>query len=140
MKVYRLDDSESFFPQIVPMVDIVLLVLIFFLITATYTTIPQQLDVSLPETEVTDGPAATEVRLFLAADGRVRLAGEWLEREQLEEAFQRLSADIEQPVILISADSRSRHQWLVDVMSGARAAGIEDFGFEVTLRGRRPDG
>lgn len=134
MEIYRLDESESFFPKITPMVDIVLLVLIFFLVTATYSSVPKKLDVQLPQAGATDGQISTEVRLFLAADGRIRLKGKWLEEGELLSALNRLKKTVDKPVLLISADARSRHQRLVDIITRAKQAGISDFGFEITLK------
>ncbi len=137
MEIKRLDESEDFFPQITPMVDIVLLVLIFFLITATYSSVPKKLDVKLPEAGAADGQIATEVRLFLSASGRIRLKGRWLERGDLLPALKQMKKSMKNPVLLISADARSRHQRLVDIIARAKQAGISNFGFEITLRGQQ---
>lgn len=55
--------------SIVPMVNVVFLLLIFFLMTATITT-PEPFEV-LPPTSDTDSPAKLEQPLFVARDGRL---------------------------------------------------------------------
>ena len=135
MKVFRLPEEESFFPQITPLVDIVLLVLIFFLVTATYSSVPQQIDVSLPETGITDRQVQTRLRLFITADGNYRLQERRVSAEEITAALEEKMADAPEPaVLLISADRRVEYQVLIDLIEKARHAGIDNFGFEVTLR------
>ncbi|MFP4687417.1 MAG: ExbD/TolR family protein [bacterium] len=136
MKVFRLEDADNFSPRITPLVDVVLLVLIFFLITATYKSVPHKLDVQVPEAALGDGQITTELRLFITAEGRFRLQDRWVSDDRLVAALRDIKEKQQHsPVLLISADSRARHQRLVDVVVAARQAGIEDFGFEITLGG-----
>ncbi|MFB6356333.1 MAG: ExbD/TolR family protein [bacterium] len=134
MNVFKLEESESFFPQITPLVDVVLLVLIFFLITATYSNVPQELKLNLPEAGASDGQVATELRMFLTRDGKVRFRGEWYKRQKMLPVFKKLKKKHKSPVLLISADQRSAHQHLVDLIVQAKQAGIKNFGFEIVLR------
>ncbi len=135
MKVFRLPEEESFFPQITPLVDVVLLVLIFFLVTATYTSVPQQIDVSLPETGITDRQVQTRLRLFITADGDYRLQDRRVAEDQISAALEQVAAEAPEPaVLLISADRRVEYQLLIDLIEKARLSGIDNFGFEVTLR------
>ncbi len=140
MQVYRIDDKEDFFPEIVPLVDIVLLVLIFFLVTATFVATPQKLDIVLPETELADGPAETTFRLFLSETGRVRFRQQWIDKTELPGVFRGLQNEVDNPVLLITADARSRHQSLVDIIGAARQVGIEQYGFEIALTRGKLDG
>ncbi|MGM0380562.1 MAG: ExbD/TolR family protein [bacterium] len=138
MKVFRLPEEESFFPQITPLVDIVLLVLIFFLVTATYSSVPRQIDVDLPETGAADRQVQTELRLFITADGSFRLQDRQIPADEVSETLQKVVGNVQGPaVLLISADRRVRYQTLIELVEKARRAGIDNFGFEVTLRGNR---
>jgi biopolymer transport protein ExbD len=136
MKVFRVEDDDNLSPRITPLVDVVLLVLIFFLITATYKSVPQKIDVQVPEATLGDGQITTELRLFVTARGRFRLSDRWVAPEQLSSVLKNIKEQrTASPVLLISADSRTRHQSLVDAVVAARQAGIENFGFEITLKG-----
>jgi len=74
--------------------------------------------------------------VFITAGGRFRLRDRWVAPEQLSSVLKNIKEQrTVSPVLLISADSRARHQSLVDVVVAARQAGIENFGFEITLEG-----
>jgi biopolymer transport protein ExbD len=134
MNVFELDDDENFLPQITPLVDVVLLVLIFFIVTTTFANVPKELDLELPEASASDGQVASELRMFVTSDGRVRFRNQWVEQSELLAVLKRLKQNRQNPVLLISADARTAHQHLVDVIVSAKQAGIENFGFEIVLK------
>lgn len=133
MNVFKLDDDDNFFPQITPLIDVFLLVLIFFLVTATYSKIPQKLDVDLPEAAQSDGETATRHRIYITRDGRYKYRDQWIKPDRLTNRLKTIQQTNDRPVLLISADSRSEHQKLVDVIVSAKQAGIQDFGFEIVM-------
>jgi len=134
MNVFKLDDDESVFPQITPLVDVVLLVLIFFLVTATFADIPKELDLQLPEAGSYDAQVTAEIRMFITNDGRFRLQNRWVEQNELLDVLRSIRKNNDNPVLLISADARTAHQSLIDAIVSAKEAGIEDFGLEIVLR------
>lgn len=134
MNVFELEDEDNFFPQITPLVDVVLLVLIFFLVTATFANVPQELGLDLPEASASDGQVATEYRMFVTSEGRIRFQNEWVEKQEVLPVLKRIQETSDNPVLLISADARTAHQHLVDLIVSAKQAGIEDFGFEIVLK------
>lgn len=133
MNVFKLDEEDNFFPQITPLVDVVLLVLIFFLVTATFSNVPQELDLQLPEASSSDGQVASEFRMFITPEGRVRFEDQWIKQKNILSILKNIKQQNKNPVLLISADARTAHQHLVDVIVSAKQAGIEDFGFEIVL-------
>lgn len=133
MNVFELEDDENFLPQITPLVDVVLLVLIFFLVTSTFANVPQELNLELPEASASDGQVASQLRMFVTDDGRVRFQNQWIKKDELLPVLKRIQEEKQNPVLLISADARTAHQHLVDVIVSAKQAGIQDFGFEIVL-------
>lgn len=134
MNVFKLDEEENFFPQITPLVDVVLLVLIFFLVTATFANVPQELNLELPSASASDGQVATELRMFVTADGRIRFQNQWIDKENVLAVLKNIQQEEKNPVLLVSADARTAHQHLVDIIVTAKQAGIENFGFEIVLK------
>ncbi len=133
MNVDRLEEDESYFPAITPLIDVVLLVLIFFIVTATYAEVPDELDLTLPEAATADTESMAEANLFITEDGRYRFEGSWYEEDELPGVFRSYREDARRTVLLISADARSNHQYVVTALGAARQAGIDDVGFEILV-------
>lgn len=139
MDVDRIEDEDSYFPAITPLIDVVLLVLIFFIVTASFAEVPEELDLTLPEAATSDGESPAQSNLYVTAEGRFRFDGNWHDRESLIEALQQFREGSQgQPVLLISADRGSSHQHVVSAIGAAREAGIADIGFEILLQGGTP--
>lgn len=117
-----------------PLVDVMLVLLIIFLVTAPMMT--QSIKVDLPQAE---GAAITEqpkvVQLALDAEGHVF----WDSEPIADDATltQRLSAAATQkpqPELQLSADRETRYQRLAELMSAVRTAGLTKMGFVTTPR------
>ena len=121
---------SSFVSQInvTPFVDVMLVLLIIFMITAPMMT--QGLDVDLPTTEAVDSlPSDTPtVTMTIKADNTI-----WLDQYQVD-SLENLQAMLEENVIkpdkmlFIQADKNVSYGVVVDMMGRIRLAGIENVG------------
>ena len=135
MDVYRVPEEDSFSIKMTPLVDIVLLVLIFFLVTTTYSQIHQQVDVDLPETGVADAAVESQIQLFITRTGRYRLEGEEVSPGEISTALADVARETpREPVLLISADRGVEYETLINLVEEARGAGIANIGFGVSAR------
>ncbi|MFP4275350.1 MAG: ExbD/TolR family protein [Paracoccaceae bacterium] len=112
---------------IVPMINVVFLLLIFFLMTAQIAP-PAPFDVTPPDARA-ERLAEGKDTLFVAADGRIAHDG-----EEGEAALERLARREEDTPLTIRADSALPATDLARLMTRLRALGIEDT--EIVLRPR----
>ena len=108
--------------DIAPLIDIVFLLLVFFMLTSTFL-IPEAVELELPESktaEVTDTPS---VEVLLDAKGQLRLNGETIEPGQLQQAIKPLLAQQSETAVTLKSDARTPVQSLLNVMDEIRAAG-----------------
>ncbi len=108
--------------DIAPLIDIVFLLLVFFMLTSTFL-VPEAIELELPESR--SAQAVEDVTFTVALDqgGEVYLNGEAVGLDGLEAALKPLlEKDPGSPVILKS-DARSAVQQLLEVMDAIRAAG-----------------
>ena len=108
--------------DIAPLIDIVFLLLVFFMLTSTFL-VPEAVELQLPESataEVTDTPAVT---VTLDAQGGITLNGEPVTLDGLRPALTPLLADQAATPVTLKSDARARVQLLLEVMDEIRAAG-----------------
>ena len=124
-------EPEESSVDITPMLDVVFIMLIFFVVTATFIK-ESGLDVDKPE-------AATAVvqekaSILVAIDAQDR---GWLHRREtdiraLRSILERLHADNPKGTLVIQADRDSRNNTLVQVMDASRRAGVYDIALAAT--------
>ncbi len=119
----RRDDLEI---NLIPLIDVLLVILIFLMVTTTYARF-SELQINLPEAK---GDSAKEMpaQVTVNVDDRgsyavnttsVAYAGV----DSLVQALKTAAGQQPDPVIVISADAHASHQSVVRVMDAARRAG-----------------
>jgi len=116
----ELDQSEV---NLTPMLDVVFIMLIFFIVTASF--------VKEAGIEVTRPPAATATRqergniiVAITADNQIWIDRRAVNAKSLRANIERLHAENPQGAVVIQADEKSENGLLVRVMDAARQAGI----------------
>ena len=114
--------------NLIPLIDIMLVLMIIFLVTATVAN--PSIPLTLPQTtaEIIDLPPEN-VTISINAKGDVAWNGDVLTLEQLETRFNEASQAQRQPTIVLKADKESRYDTVAQVMSRARGAGLSDIAF-----------
>ena len=120
----RREDVEL---NITPLIDVVFLLLIFFMVSTTFEK-QSQMKITLPEAseEVTDVIPDT-VTVEIDTRGRVFVNKQSLVNSQLltiREAIRDASHDMKSPTVIIRADANATHQSVVKVMDAARQLGL----------------
>ncbi len=121
----RRDEPEINF---VPLIDVLLVVLIFLMVTTTYSKFTE-LQVDLPSAA---GEAATErpseIDIGVSADGQYRILAESgahaVARDGLPAELRRVAAERKDPVLVVHADAGAKHQDVISVLAAAREAGV----------------
>ena len=124
--------------NLIPFIDILLVVLIFLVLTTTYSKFTE-LKVNLP---VADAQAPKqnprEVIVAVGNDGRYSINRQVLDGASVE-ALTRVLSDTAQgnseTVIVISADAAATHQSVINVMDAARRAGLVQITFATQQAG-----
>jgi biopolymer transport protein ExbD len=128
----RGQEKEPLEINLVPMIDVMLVILIFLMITTTYSKYTE-LQISLPTAEAAKQPERPhEVTVLVNAQGQYvvnRAAVPFRGVEQLAEELRRAAGSQKDPVVVISADAAATHQSVVRVMEAARVAGLTQITF-----------
>lgn len=116
----RKDDVEV---SITPLIDVVFLLLIFFMVSTTFDR-ESEINITLPEAsrEYTEMDIDT-LEISIDAKGSVYINDQVLVNSQLvtiREAIREVLYDLEDPQVIISADAQAAHQTVIRVMDAAR--------------------
>lgn len=125
--------------QLAPMIDIVFLLLVFFVVTQTIALTEQDFTVKVPSAENAEMPnksrAINEIILNVREDGMVTINREIFTVEQLYPKLERIvNIEKNQPV-RIRGDADTTYQKIVNVLDVCRKAGIWNISFSTRKPG-----
>jgi biopolymer transport protein ExbD len=113
--------------NLIPFIDVLLVVLIFLMLSTTYSRFTE-LQVVLPVADAEkprDNPR--EIIVAVAADGRYAVNRKAIEGRGVELLTAELSAAAggsKDMTVIVSADARAAHQSVINVLDAARRAGL----------------
>lgn len=111
-----------------PLVDVMLVLLIIFMITAPLMT--QSISVNLPAAEGAPMPEKPEIiSLQVSADGSLLWNNARIDDNTLRQYLQAAAQQKPQPEIHLLADESARYEHIARVMAKARDAGVTQLGF-----------
>ena len=116
--------------NLIPLIDVLLIVLIFLAVSTTYSRFAE-LKIQLPSADATT-PATPPniINVAVTADGRYALDKAVLpDSASLAEALARAAQGREDVVLVINADAQAPHQSVISVMEASRLAGIVRISF-----------
>ena len=132
----RIEEPEI---NLIPFIDVLLVVLIFLMLSTTYSRY-SELQINLPTADaerLKERPA--EILVTVSADGRYavnRLPLDGRSTELLSAALQAAAgAAGNAPVVIVSADALTPHQSVINVLDAARRAGLPRLTFATQLPG-----
>ncbi len=125
--------------NLIPLIDILIVVLIFLFLTTTYSRFAE-LQINLPEASAeksTDKPAVLNVAVD--ASGKYAINGQatpFGNTTSFAQALHDAAKGSREPVVAISADAAATHQSVINVMESARIAGYTHISFTTQSRQR----
>lgn len=123
--------------NLIPLIDILIVVLIFLFLTTTYSRFAE-LQINLPDSAAEKSPDRPQVlTVAVDANGRYAVNGATVAYDNpagLATRLQEAAKGAKEPVVAISADAAATHQSVVNVMEAARIAGYNHISFTTQSR------
>ncbi|MEM0911626.1 MAG: biopolymer transporter ExbD [Pseudomonadota bacterium] len=124
------DPGEEAQIDMTPMLDIVFIMLIFFIVTTVFVKQAGQ-EVNKPEGDTAVQYKNANIFIAITQDGDI-----WMDRRQIGEETVKANLEkllLEQPteVVFIQADEKAKHGLVVKVMDQVKAAGIDRVAYAV---------
>lgn len=132
MNFQRGKRHEELEMNLVPLIDVLLVIIIFLVVSATFSR-TSELQINLPTAEANqsqDKPLTIEVGVD--ASGKYVVNGKALADTSVSgigAALQAAGQGGKEPTIIINADAKATHQSVIDVMEASRTAGYTHITF-----------
>ena len=117
--------EETEEPNITPMLDVVFILLIFFIVTANFIKEPG-LEINRPDSETSEITENAAILIAIGAAGEIYMDGRRIDVRQVKANVIRLIAENPQGSVVIQADVKSTAEKIVAVMDEVREAGVVD--------------
>ncbi len=116
--------------NVTPMVDVVLVLLVILMVSATWI-VSQSMKVDLPNTQTSDGSAASLTAVTVAKNGALSYNDEPVSEAQLKQRLADAGKQGKDVTLIVSADKAAPHGVVVHVLDLARANEITRFAVQV---------
>lgn len=131
---FRGDFKEDPEINLIPMIDVLLVIVIFLVVTTTYAKFAE-LQINLPSAQA-ERPAErpNEINVTVSAGGQYTIDGKPMsfpDAGAFGAAMRAAGSGLKDPVIVINADANAPHQAVIRVMEAARLAGYGQISFAV---------
>ncbi|MGI9591649.1 MAG: ExbD/TolR family protein [Myxococcota bacterium] len=125
MRQKRARDREESEVNLTPMLDVVFIMLIFFIVTASFVK-EAGIDVTRPPAATAERKERGNILVAITANNQI-----WIDRRMVDERairanIERMHAENPQGSVVIQADQDSKNGLLVKVMDAARLAGVSN--------------
>ena len=128
---FRGENEENFSFDLTPLVDVVFLLLIFFMVSTVFVDFKRQMDISLPSSKSSVPSKIKEpVKVELTVDKQVFLNGKKITLEEFESALSKISLSKTSSAV-IRADKNLPYGNVIKVMGILQNAKILDIGVAV---------
>lgn len=112
--------------NVTPLVDIMLVLLIIFMVTATYI-VRDSLEVNLPEASTGESRKVTLLAITIAKDGRLSLNGQVSTEEEIRAFIRKQHKEQNDIEAVIAADKDVHHGDVVHIIDLVRSEGVKKF-------------
>ena len=117
--------------NVTPLVDVVLVLLLIFMVTAPMMS--RGIDVSLPVADQPQTEPEERITVSIKADGRVYVADRPIAMVLLEDTLHGMMQERTSKVVYLRADENLRYGKIIEVADKMKRAGVEQIGFVYVL-------
>ena len=121
----NLVDEEEAAIDMTPMLDVVFIMLIFFIVTASFVK-EAGIDVNRPEAATAVQKDRANILIAISDKGEIWINKRRIDVRAVQANIERLHAENPQGTVVIQADKKATTETLIKVMDASRAAGVYD--------------
>ena len=121
----RNEEEEAGEIDLTPMLDVVFILLIFFIVTSVFVT-EAGIDVSKPEASTAGDTSGDLILIAVGPSGDIWIDGDQIDPRFIRSRFELRLADAPNSAVIIQADQNSNNEQVLLILEAARDANIED--------------
>ena len=128
---FKREQDENYSLELTPLIDVVFLLLIFFMVSTAFVDFPRRMDIALPTSKASsENQAAQSIEIEMAKDKTIFLNGKKVSLAGLEQFLEKIQQPGEKKA-LVRADKNLPYGEVVQVMGALQAAQILDISVAV---------
>lgn len=121
----NIDSGEDTSVDLTPLLDIVFIMLIFFIVTASFVR-PSGIEVNEPSAKTSEKVDGKNIIISITRQNQIWLDGKNIDLRSIKLNLERLARQTPDANLIISADKNSSAESLVSVMDASRQAGLKN--------------
>ena len=121
--------------MIIPMIDIIFFLLVFFMMNSLHTVAQNALAVQLPQAQTATAPAQLPIIMTLDADGHITIDNNPVSITESTAIMQRHMKENPNAAVVLQADQRTAHGQVVAVMDMLKGAGVKRLSIAAEQKG-----
>ena len=129
---FRRQQREDLAINLTPLIDVVFLLLIFFMVSTVFVDFSRKMDINLPTSKsslVDETPKNLEIQM--SKDKKITFAGKSVNILGLEQALTKLDVESKKQTAVIRADKILPYGEVIEVMGLLQKAGVLDISVAV---------
>ena len=129
---FRREEEDSFAMDMTPLIDVVFLLIIFFMVSTVFIDFSRKMDINLPTSKsslVDETPKNLEIQM--SKDKKMTLAGKNINILGLEQILKKLDVESKKQTAIIRADKVLPYGEVIEVMGILQKAGVLDISVAV---------
>jgi biopolymer transport protein ExbD len=133
----KLQHDEMPALNLTSMIDVLFLLIIFFMVATKFDEMERTIDVAVPQVAQAgeDVPPKQPLVVSVLADGRLDLDGKTVTETELTTRLAAARTPLTEPTVVIHGDATCAFQHVASALGACRQAGISDLGITVRIAG-----
>jgi biopolymer transport protein ExbD len=128
---FRREQEENYSLELTPLIDVVFLLLIFFMVSTVFVDFPRRMDITLPTSKAaSDNEVVKNLEIEITRDKKIYVRGRRVTLDRLEQSLAKLKKPQDVKTI-IRADKDLPYGFVVQVMGLLQAAQVTDISVAV---------
>ena len=124
-RLAKQQEEEGAEIDLTPMLDVVFIMLIFFIVTTTFVR-EAGIQINRPAAETAVKQEQTNILVAISPEGEIWIDGQRVDIRELRGMIRKLKSENPEAAVIIQADRDARAGLLVQAMDQARLAGVRD--------------
>lgn len=121
--------------MIIPMIDIIFFLLVFFMMNSLQTIAQKALSVQLPQAQNAAAPVQMPIILTVDAEGHITMDNHPVTIDEASDLMKRHMSENANAAVILQADRRTAHGQVVAVMDMLKAAGVKRLAIAAEQKG-----
>lgn len=139
---YRRRNNQNIILEMTPLIDVVFLLLIFFLVATTFEDIDTGIKIDLPQSTIREVKTVKEVQLSLTNSKEIFLKYQdgkenkkiLIKKANLKRELSKVLSESENKAVVISGDKTLDYGFIVEIMTLSKEAGAEQLDIDTVFQ------